>query len=779
MKITHNWLKELIDIDLAPAKVDEVLTDLGLEVESVTPTLADFNKVIVGKITKIGKHPEADRLNICDVDINQDKPLSIVCGASNVEIGIKVPVALMGAQLPFGKLKPRKIRGVDSDGMICAEEELGFADKSEGIWILEDSYEIGSDFRSYFDNDWIYEFSIGPNRPDCFGLQGIVRDLAAKLNTTYTFKTPQIEDKPLKDFDIIIEDAEACPRYVGAHIKEVKIQPSPKWLEQRLTQIGLRPINNVVDISNYLMYLWGHPMHAFDANKIDGNKVIIRKAKPGESLTMLDESHKELTEADLVICDTSNPSALAGVMGGGVSEISDDTSNVFLEVAYFEPITIRTMSKRHKLHTDASHRFERGMDPLTPPQLMKHFVSMVMELAGGTYNGTFDNNPTVYKHLVIDFKTSIVERILGITISNDKITNYLENLGCVLNPSEDGFLVTIPSWRPDLERPIDIVEEIARLFGLNEIPYEAPKISLDLYADKPFETLTKDIRSFLSAEGMNECITYSFSSEDNEQAISLVNPMANDMAQLRTNLVDRIIPIAVNNFKKQNDSLGLFEIGKVFFKENYSEELHLSMALYNFQENNWRSNEEQSDFFNLKGIVEKMSNALSINLQLRPSKEEIKNCVNDASIGLFFQGKQVGYIGTINPSFIKAHKMFQTLVVLEINLDPILNKKDKVIQFKELSTISSSEKKLALITPKTIAADTILKEIKSLKVANLESYSIFDLYLGKGIPDDSKSLGIKFIFRGKDKSIPEEEMGQSITKILDRLESKHKITLRP
>ncbi|MCO4783611.1 MAG: phenylalanine--tRNA ligase subunit beta [Candidatus Cloacimonetes bacterium] len=779
MKITHNWLKELIQIDLEPAKVDEVLTDLGLEVESVTPTLANFNKVIVGKITKIDKHPEADRLNICEVDTNQDSPLSIVCGAANVAVGIKVPVALMGAQLPFGKLKPRKIRGVDSDGMICAEEELGFAEKSEGIWILEDSYQIGADFRSYFDNDWIYEFSIGPNRPDCFGLQGIVRDLAAKLNTSYKFEIPQLDEKPLKDFDIIIEDEDACPRYVGAHISGVQIKPSPKWLEQRLTHIGLRPINNVVDISNYLMYLWGHPMHAFDADQITGNKVIIKRAINGEKLTMLDESEKTLTEQDLVICDSAKPSALAGVMGGGVSEISDNTSNVFLEVAYFEPVTIRTMSKRHKLHTDASHRFERGMDPQTPPQLMKHFVSMVLELAGGTFEGSLDNNPKTFEPLVIDFKTSIVHRILGITISDEKITTFLENLGCKLQAVEEGFLITIPSWRPDLERPIDIVEEIARLYGLNEIPYEAPKISLDLYADKPFETLTSDLRTFLCAEGMSECITYSFSSEDNDQAISLINPMANDMAQLRTNLVDRLIPIAVNNFKKQNDSLGLFEIGKVFFKENYSEELHISMALYNFQESNWRSNQEQSDFFTLKGIIEKLSKSLSLNLQLRPSKSEIKNCVPEASIGIFFQGKQVGYIGTINPSHIKAHKMFQTLVCLEMNLDPILNKKDKVIQFKELSTISSSEKKLALITPKAIAADTILKEIKSLKVANLESYSIFDLYLGKGIPDDSKSLGIKFIFRGKDKSIPEEEMGQSINKILDRLESKHKITLRP
>ncbi|MCJ8344466.1 hypothetical protein MJH12_02915, partial [bacterium] len=287
------------------------------------------------------------------------------------------------------------------------------------------------------------------------------------------------------------------------------------------------------------------------------------------------------------------------------------------------------------------------------------------------------------------------------------------------------------------------------------------------------------MRNFLVGEGMSECITYSFSSEENEEAISLINPMANDMAQLLTNLCDRIIPIVVNNFKKQNDSLGLFEIGKVFFKNKYAEELHLSMALYNFQANNWRSNNAQSDFFTLKGIVEKMSQVLSINLQLKPSKEEIKNCVQDASIGLFFQGKQVGYIGTINPSHIKAHKMFQTLVCLELNLDPILGKKDKQVQFKELSSISSSEKKLALITPKEVSAAVIMKEIKSLKVSNLESYSIFDLYLGKGIPEDSKSLGIKFIFRGKDKSIPEEEMGLSINKILERLNSKHKITLRP
>ncbi|PCJ21155.1 MAG: phenylalanine--tRNA ligase subunit beta [Candidatus Cloacimonadota bacterium] len=779
MKITHNWLKELIDIDLEPAKVDEVLTDLGLEVESVTKTLANFDKVIVGKIININKHPEADRLNICEVDINQESPLSIVCGAPNVQINALVPVALMGANLPFGKLKPRKIRGIDSDGMICAEEELGFTDKSDGIWILDNKYKVGTNFRDYFDNDFIYEFSIGPNRPDCFGLKGIVRDLAAKLNTDYQFTTPNLVEKKLTDFQINIEDKEACPRYVGSYIKNVQIKESPEWLKQRLTHIGLRPINNIVDISNYLMYLWGHPMHAFDANQIEGNQIIVRRAKNGEQLTMLDDSIKKLTELDLVICDSNKPTALAGVMGGQNSEITNSTVDVFLEVAYFEPITIRTMSKRHKLHTDASHRFERGMDPLTPPELMKHFVSMVLELAGGTFEGTLDNNPSTFENLEINFNSSIIDRILGINIPNEKISKYLELLGCKLKDTENGFLVTIPSWRPDLERPIDIVEEVARLYGLNEIPYEAPKISLDLYNDKPFETIINKTKSFLVAEGLSECITYSFSSEDSENAISLINPMANDMAQLRTNLSDRIIPIIVNNFKKQNDSLGLFEIGKVFFKENYSEEIHLSIALYNFQDSNWRDNSTQSDFFTLKGILEKMSSALSINLQLKSPKDEIKNCVKDSTMAIFYQGKQIGYLGTINPSVIKPHKMFQTLICLELNLDPILNKKDKTVQFKELSSISSSEKKLALITPKNIAADTILKEIKSLKVSNLESYSIFDLYLGKGIPDDSKSLGIKFIFRGKEKSIPEEEMGQSINKILERLNSKHNITLRP
>jgi phenylalanyl-tRNA synthetase beta chain len=781
MKITHQWLQKFGNVEKNPEEMEKKLTDLGLEVEGIEPTLAEFDQVYVGKILNIEKHPDADKLNICSVDVGQESPLSIVCGAPNVQVDKMVPVALMGAQLPFGKLKPKKIRGIASEGMICSEEELGFAEESEGIWLLDNKYSVGKLFRDYFDNDFVYELSVGPNRPDCLGMKGILRDLELTGESSNSLNEKSIpEKKPMEDFKIEIESPKHCQRYVGALIKNVKIDESPEWLKNALNKIGLRPINNIVDLTNYLMMLYGHPMHAFDADKLEGNKIVVRHAKDGEKLITLDDVERTFNSEDLMICDAEKPVAIAGVMGGANSEISDSTTNLLLEIAMFDTMCIRKTSKRQKLHTDASHRFERGMDFEFPPILLNHALKMIQELAGGEFCGWQDAYPTPYKPEPIILKHNLVKRVLGITLDRETLLGYLQKLECqVVDSNEEQTTVLAPSFRPDLERPIDLVEEFARIYGFDNIPFEAPKISLDLIKDTPDEKLCNDIRTLLSSMGFNECVTYSFAKEDYEhKSIPLQNPMSEEMGNLRTNIKDKLIEVAIHNLKKQNSRLSLFEMGKVFFKDGLSEELRLSVLLCNSQETNWKNKAQHSDLFQMKGVVETLSTKLRAPFQISDCREDHQYINKNECLTIMFRGKPAGFIGHVEPKLLKKEKIFLPMVVMELNLSALLGMKHKPTKFKEIPQYPGSERQLALLTPKSVTAEQILDRVRKQKINFLEDYEIFDYYTGKGIPEGKKSIGVSFFFRAKDKTLSEEELNQAMTKILNDLDKQLGITLR-
>lgn len=783
MKITYQWLKEYIDWKASPSKLEEVLTDLGVEVEDCQNTLSNFQDVVVGQIRSCKAHPNAEKLKLCEVSIAAEQTLSIVCGATNVGVGLRVPVALPTAILPFGQLKPREIRGIFSEGMICSEEELGFTDQSEGIWILDESFEIGEDFRSYFEDDIKIELSITPNRPDWLGLRGILRELTVKTGIPHHLPVCELIEKPLQNFDIEIEDPEGCSRYVGALIKGVTIQPSPQWLKRRLEAIGQRSINNVVDLTNYLMILYGHPMHAFDADTIKGRKIVVRKAFPEEKLRTLDGEDRVFDSEDLLICDSENASAIAGIMGGANSEIETTTKNVFLEVACFDPVRIRKTSKKQKLHTEASHRFERGMDPEFPKDLAHLAIEHILKLAGGEYEGTLDIYPRPFISQPVQFPYELTTRILGIDFDPNWINKTLQNFGCCIEQIDsDNILVYPPSFRYDLERPIDIVEEIARIHGYNEIPFEAPRAALQLQKDKPLEIVINKTRNALLKEGLSECVSYSFAREKHSDSVELINPLAEDVAFLRTNITDKLLETVIYNFKQQNTRIGLFETGVVFSKDTnqqITEEFHAGIAISGMQLNDWKNKNCPTDFFDLKGVIERLFGELHQSFQWKDPKIVHHRLEQSLSQDIFFQGKVVGQAGMIQTKYLNKQKIYSPVAIAEINLKPIIEAKSKSVKYKTLPGIPSAEKQLALITPQEISAQEIVREIIRLKIKDLENYRIFDLYQGKGIPDNHKSLGISFLFRGKERSLSEEEMGQQLQKVLDALASKFGISLRP
>jgi phenylalanyl-tRNA synthetase beta chain len=787
MKITYLWLKEYLDTDKSPEEIVEILTDLGLEVESLTSTLPPLKQVVVGKVLSIQKHPKADRLQVCKVDAGQESELTIICGAPNVCQGASVAVALDGAILPMGKVETREVRGIRSEGMLCSQAELEIGEDAEGIWILDDGFTMGQNLRSCLKEDAIIELSLGPNRPDCLGLFGILRELAIKLELELEYPNPRSTKLGLQEFCVEIKDTQACPRYVGALVKNISVGPSPDWLKNRLHHLGLRSINNIVDLTNCLMLEFGHPMHAFDADQLDGNKIIVRFARPGETLVTLDDIKRDFSTEDPVICDESGPVAIAGIMGGKTTQVSPTTCNIFLEVGYFDPIIIRKSAKRLKLHTDASHRFERGMDPEMPPKLALYAIDQILNLAGGEYQGLLDLYPKPKQRPEIIFKTSLSERILGIQLSPDWSEECLSRLGCqITRDSEDCLRVTPPSFRPDLERPIDLVEELARIYGLNKIPFEPPKVALNYQKDHLVESAVHKLKSELCGLGLQECITYSFAEKSSVPSIKLVNPMAEDMQELRTCISQNLLKVAVQNCSQRNHRLGLFETGTVFLGRpsansdlTHKEELHLGVLTGGLQETNWKNKSKMADFFEMKGVLAGLEEAFRFKLDLRHGDCNEPKWDSDQFREIYFGETRLGFIAMVNSRYLKKRKIHFPLAIMEIKLEPILGAKPNELTFQEIPQFPSADKQLALITPRDLPASEVLEAISALKLPTLENHYIFDLYKGKEIHSDSKSLGIHFVFRGENKTLSENEMGDSIRKILNCLHQKYQIVLRP
>ncbi|MBW7874449.1 MAG: phenylalanine--tRNA ligase subunit beta [Candidatus Cloacimonetes bacterium] len=774
MNLTWNWLKEVSKVEATRAEAIKTLEDLGIEVEGCTPTLADFSGVFVGEILDTASHPEADKLRLCTVDIGT-QTLSIVCGAPNARAGIKVPVALMGAKLPaFGVLKPRKIRGVDSEGMICSEAELGFSDESDGIWELSSDIKVGTNFRDCFLEDYILEISVTPNRPDCLGILGLSRELGLRLKTALDIKVTELTESVINDIPISIMDSD-CISYSGALFTEVKVGPSPLWLQELLKHSGIRSINNVVDLTNYLMLLYGHPLHAFDADKVEG-KLVIRSACADETLKTLDGIVRELHEEDLVIADAKKPLALAGIMGGEDSGVTEQTTRVLVEVACFDPVRIRKMAKRHKMHTDASHRFERGMDPMGTKTVANHMGNLLIEIANARLNGFETQHGKRPEPKILDLELKLITRMLGHQPDTDMILTWLNKLGCQVTVQNQSLKVTVPTFRPDLERPIDLVEEIARIWGYDQIDFCEPVACLPaMKAQNDIEVL-EHIQNILSSCGLNETINYSFT-PPTEQGLFLKNPLSEEMSCLRKDLLTNLLESGLLNFRRQNKLVQTFEIGKVF-AQDLTEKFHLAILMAGNEEESWKIKREPVGFFELKGILEEMFQRLRLRFELKENKAGPLIPHLSPALDIFVRGKSIGSLGLLPKNLQKKHKLQFPVAMAELDLSSLFTHKPQTISMEPLPLFPGSERQLALILDTGTASEDILKAVRSLKISYLESVGVFDVYTGKGMPENKFSLGLKFYLRALDKTLGEEEIQGAMEQILKLLNQKFGAYLR-
>ena len=803
MLVSYNWLKEYVNFEAAPEELAHRLTMAGLEVSSLSCIGEEFEHIRVARIEEISPHPNADKLSLCRV-FDGKKVLSIVCGAHNMKAGDMVALAPIGTTLPNGvKIKASKIRGVFSEGMLCSEEELKLEEKSSGIMILSSDLEIGKDLSSALMlKDHVLEVDLTPNRADCFSMIGIAREVAALYETRVTLPSVNVfeeEDGVEKFISVAIEAPELCPRYTARYVSNVTIKPSPLWMRRRLESAGIRSINNVVDVTNYILLEWGQPMHAFDYTFLDQGKIIVKKAAPGEKFFTLDNKERILDEDVLMICDSSKSVALGGVMGGLNTEVTEKTVTLLLESAYFNPQNISKTSRKLGIKTESSLRFEKGVDPESVVPALNRAAKLIAALANGKVaRGVID----VYLHPLptpprARVNPQRVNHILGTKIPSVTMANYLERLGIkVESHDQEKLVVTIPSHRKDLKEEIDLVEELARIHGYENIPETLPGMNIPDEKGKASFYQETDIRSLLSHNGFFEVITYSFISPEMISAlhipddhpfwrfISISNPLSKDQSVMRTTILPGLLSTVVTNHNHKNMDLKIFELGKVFFREEKNllpeEKLMLSGLVCGLRvEESWNTPQEETDFYDLKGLLENIFHVLSLkNVEFQIDKS-IPYLHPGLSSRIVIGGDLIGVIGEVHPHVLDYLEISKKIFVFEVDFGKIIHycgKKEKWA--KPLPKFPSVSRDSALIVDKGIGCQTIVEAIVSANIKYLQGIKVFDLYQGDPIPYGKKSLAFRMMFQAPDRSLTDEEVNMLFEKILSHLKNKMEIELR-
>lgn len=798
MKISVNWLKKYIDFDQTPAEVAEAITRLGLEVEGVESLgVAPNELLVVGEVLTRDKHPNADKLSVCTVNVGADKPLQIVCGAQNYKVGDRVPVALVGCVLPGDfKIKESKLRGVDSQGMMCAPDEIGLGGSHEGLLILEGRPALGRKVHELFSGDTILEVKATPNRSDALSHLGIARDLAAKWNLKVQLpKAPRISGKSSKDFRICVEDAQACPHYRGYVIRGVKVGPSPAWLQELIKAVGLRPISNVVDITNFILHGLGQPLHAFDLNKISGNELVIRRAQQGEKIKTLDGKDRVLESSMLVIADTQKPLVVAGIMGGSSSEVSAETTDLLLEAAHFNPTVIRRAARKLQLSSDSSYRFERGIDPLGVQAAAEAAVQMIVEITGGKLDGgaiVAGEPPHQEKKIALSKEFLVTQ--LGFDVSARDIETALKGFGFALHgKGRDAWEVTVPSYRLDIERPVDFVEEVLRFHGVDQIPAAALVLPANDAADDRLYTLTHELSRRLIALGYNECMHYTLRSRaeaDNLEKSSdigalhaLENPLSAEMSALRASLVPGLVEALELNRSRGNALMPLFEAGHVFRTcEGKLYELQ-SIAFARVitpRAESWQKNTPAPDFFDAKAMIEALLHAAHV---CGGGKAVWEGLTVDPLWQSFHSARiAVGGIsscaGIVNLEVTKAAGFAGTVLAGEILLPlDAFKAAPKQKRSKAFSAFPGTRRDVALIVKAETPAGEVQATLRKLALESaagkfdLENVSLFDLYQGQGVPEGHKSLAFALHFRAMDRTLTDDEVGKAFNDLLGKLKA--------
>jgi phenylalanyl-tRNA synthetase beta chain len=808
MKIAYNWIKNYISTEHSAEKLGEILTETGLEVEGIEKVetiKGGLEGVVIGHVLTKEKHPDADRLNVTTVDVGGPEILQIVCGAPNVEVGQKVVVATVGCTLypdpntPL-QIKKSKIRGVESAGMICAEDELGMGHSHAGIMVLDPSAPIGMPARTFFGitDDYLLEIGLTPNRADAMGHIGVARDLKAYLNfhenanLTLQLPTENNFKAGSSKINLNVENTLGCPRYAGAVITGITLGESPAWLQNRLKIIGLKPINSIVDITNFVMHETGNPLHAFDLQNLDGN-IVVRNAKEGEQLTTLDGVVRQLATTDLVICNADAPMCLAGVFGGLDSGVKESTTSIFIEAAYFEPVTIRKAAKRLGLSTDSSFRFERGVDPNSVLMARDRAIGLVLEIAGGTLGELYDFYPTPIQNWEVSFSFDRCRKLIGTTIDNEIITSILKELDIhIVQSNGDQVLLNVPAYRVDVKREADVIEEVLRIYGFNKIPLPE-KLNTSLsYADKPNkEKIYAVAANLLVDNGFFEIMNNSLTSSNvwekitstnyaGANDVTLLNPLSNELDVMRQTLLFGGLKSIEFNQNRQNPDLKLFEFGNVYAKieGNYIEAKKLGMWICGAnQPENWTTQQTKTNFHVLKGGVEAVLAKLGI--LKAPRTVELENDLFADGYGISIANKTVVQLGWVKPEILKTFGVKNTVFYAEFNWNLVielahLNK----INFKPIPKTQFSRRDFSLLLDEPVRFSEIQTLAQKVDRKILKEIGLFDVYEGKNLDKGKKSYAVSFIFQDDEKTLKDDQIDAIMAKIRAQLEKELGAELR-
>ncbi|MDB4289557.1 phenylalanine--tRNA ligase subunit beta [Flavobacteriaceae bacterium] len=808
MKISYNWLKQFIKIDWTAEKTSELLTDLGLEVEGLETfqsVKGGLQGIVVGHVLTCEQHPNADRLRITTVDVGAKEPLEIVCGAPNVATGQKVAVATIGTTLYTAEgeawtIKKGKIRGEESHGMLCAEDELGLGASHEGIMVLEDSLETGSPLAKHYEieDDLVFDIGLTPNRADAMSHYGTARDLMAGLSQhginakliSPSVSAFHVDDRSLK-VDINVEDKQKAPRYCGLTISDIVVKESPLWLQNRLKAIGLNPINNIVDATNYVLHDLGQPLHAFDADRISGKKIIVKTVKAGTKFTTLDGVERSLHEEDLMICDTEKPLCIAGVFGGENSGVSKETNSIFLESAYFNPVSVRKTAKRHALNTDASFRFERGIDPNITKYALKRAALLIIEIAGGKITSDLiDEYPNKIEDAQVLLTFEKTNQLIGEELPKETIKSILGALEIkVNNVTESGLGLTIPAYKNDVQREVDVIEEILRVYGYNNIGI-TNKLNASISNTSKFESYKVEniIANQLVGQGFYEILNnsltsdkYTAFSEQLEQAheVKILNPLSTDLSVMRQSLIFSGLESIAFNINRQQSDLKLFEFGKTYhnFEANKEEFKHLSVFVTgNKTEKRWNTKETAVDYFYLKGLVTAIFERLGI------QKLKSSPLAND----VFSEGQQLSVgkhslveFGSLKTSTLKSFGISQSVFCADFNWDNLLKViNQQTIKFKDISKYPEVKRDFSLLINEDVTFESIFKLAKQTENNFLKEINLFDVYTGDKLAEGKKSYAVSFTLQDKNKTLTDVQIDKIMSKIQKRIESELGAELR-
>ncbi len=799
MRVPVSWLKDYVDFDDTTDGLADKLTFSGIEVEGIETIGGDFAGVVVGEITNIEAHPNADRLTVCKVFDGQTEH-QVVCGASNCEVGGRYPFAPVGSTLKGGfKIKKAKLRGMESHGMLCAEDELGLSNDHEGIMRLEGDPSPGTNFADVLGPpEVVLDLEITPNRPDCLSIIGIAREVAALYNSELRLPETELHESEVDVnslTSVAVEDSEACPRYTARVLQGARIMPSPHWMAKRLELAGVRSINNIVDITNYVMLETGHPLHAFDHNLLSGGRIIVRRAHPGEKISTLDDVQRELSDDMLVISDAEKPVAVAGVMGGATSEINDATTNVLLESAYFDPTNIRITSKALALHSESSYRFSRGVNCNGVEWASRRAAALMSQCADAEIaNGLIDCYPSPSKRKTIECRPENISRLLGVRVEKEDFIDRLQRLGLeVLESATDSYILAVPHFRGDLEREVDIAEEYARLYGFDNIPDAAPAARVVPSADDRHDRAQSVCRTNLVGLGLREIMNYSlvsqelldtFGKDDRENRIILPHPISADQSILRTSLIPQMVESLGRNNTRQIREASFFELGKVFLLNEDGvriEDIRISIGIMGARGRNslarFKQAQAEEMFIWIKGIIENLLGKQNISdCHFNPGPSDIFSSAHSSTI--LIDGAEVGKMGVLKPSIASKWKMQMPIAVAEISLEPTLQNLFKRRSFREISTQPAIERDVALVARSDVKHEDVIRTIASASDELLEKVELFDIFTGKGIPEGHKSMAYALTYRAKDRTLTDEQANAIHQRIKDAIKKNLNVELR-